>query len=145
MTQYGWGAAVHAAMGASGDPPPPMWYEWTVEGTPLYSYYPPRLFGELVLLGGLLQAFKESGGPSQVYGPPTPWPSLGLGAASGTSPTAPSQSSQSSRQGRESSEPGKHGVSRQNSQRRDRARRKSCPSGHYWSYKEKKCVKSKFN
>jgi len=69
----------------------------------------------------------------------------GLGAPAGSTPTAPSISSQSSREGRESSEPAKHGVSRQSSQRRDRGRRKSCPKGHYWSYKEKKCVKSKFS
>jgi len=80
----------------------------------------------------------------------------GIGAPIVSSPTAlptlvkdrqrpPRLSSQSSRQGRESSEPGKHGVSRQSSQRRDRARRGECPKGHYWSYKEKKCVKSKFN
>ncbi len=69
----------------------------------------------------------------------------GLGAPAGSTPTAPSTSLQGTRrQGRESSEPGKHGVSRQSSQRRDRARRKSCPKGHYWSYKERKCVKSKF-
>ncbi len=67
----------------------------------------------------------------------------GIGAPIVSSPTA-LPSSQSSRQGRESSEPGKHGVSRQSSQRRDRARRKSCPQGHYWSYKERKCVKSKY-
>ena len=75
-----------------------------------------------------------------------PWypDSGGLGAPAGSTPTAPSISSQSSRQGRESSEPGKHGVSRQSSQRRDRVRRKKCPKGHYWSYKKKKCVKSKF-
>ena len=71
--------------------------------------------------------------------------SIGIGAPSGSTPTAPSTSLQGTRrQGRESSEPGKHGVSRQSSQRRDRARRKSCPKGHYWSYKERKCVKSKF-
>ena len=144
MTQWGWGTAIHTAMGASGDPPTPMWYEWTVEGTPFYSYYPPRAFGKLVLVGGLLQAYKN-GGPSQVYGPvPVVRTTLGLGAARGTTPTAPSQSSQSSRQGRESSEPGKHGVSRQSSQRRNRARRKSCPRGHYWSYKHGACRKSKF-
>lgn len=28
--------------------------------------------------------------------------------------------------------------------RTKRTRRKSCPKGHYWSYKKKKCVKSKF-
>ena len=70
--------------------------------------------------------------------------SSGLGAPAGSTPTAPSTSPQVSREGRESSEPAKHGVSRQSSQRRDRARRKSCPKGHYWSYKERKCVKSKF-
>jgi len=70
--------------------------------------------------------------------------SIGIGAPSGSTPTAPSISSKSSRQGRASAEPGKHGVSRQSSQRRDRARRKSCPKGHYWSFKDRKCVKSKF-
>lgn len=68
----------------------------------------------------------------------------GLGAPAGSTPTAPSTSPLGSRQGRESSEPGKHGVSRQSSQRRDRARRKSCPKGHYWSFKDRKCMKSKF-
>ncbi len=46
--------------------------------------------------------------------------------------------------GEKPSEPGKHGVSRKSLQRRDRARRGECPKGHYWSYKERKCVKSKF-
>ncbi len=77
-----------------------------------------------------------------------PWypDSSGLGAPAGPTPIAPPSTSLQGtrRQGREPSEPGKHGVSRQSSQRRDRARRKECPKGHYWSYKERKCVKSKY-
>ena len=30
------------------------------------------------------------------------------------------------------------------SKRGSRPGRKSCPKGHYWSYKEKKCIKSKY-
>ncbi len=48
------------------------------------------------------------------------------------------------RQGRAVAEHGKHGGPRRESRRGGRARRKECPKGHYWSYKEKKCVKSKF-
>lgn len=68
--------------------------------------------------------------------------SKGSGAPSGTTPTSTILSKR--RQGRASAEPGKHGGPRQSSQRGGRVRRKECPKGHYWSYKEKKCLKSKF-
>jgi len=48
----------------------------------------------------------------------------------------PPSSSKKSRQGRAPAQVGESG--------RARHRRKSCPKGHYWSYKEKKCMKSKF-
>jgi len=68
--------------------------------------------------------------------------SRGRGGASGTTPTATISSKR--RQGRASAEHGKHGGPRRESRRGGRARRKECPKGHYWSYKEKKCLKSRF-
>lgn len=68
--------------------------------------------------------------------------SRGRGGPSGTSPISTVSSKR--RQGRASAELRKHGGPRQSSQRGGRVRRKECPKGHYWSYKEKKCLKSKF-
>jgi len=67
--------------------------------------------------------------------------SRGGGGPSGTTPasTIPSKASN----GRASAQAMKSGGPRQSSQRGGRARGK-CPKGHYWSYKKKKCVKSKF-
>ncbi len=48
------------------------------------------------------------------------------------------------RQGRASAEHGKHRGPRRESRRGGRARRKECPKGYYWSYKKKKCMKSKY-
>ena len=67
----------------------------------------------------------------------------GIGAPIVSSPTHRLPRREADR-GEKPSEPGKHGVSRKSLQRRDRARRGECPRGHYWSYKERKCVKSKF-
>ena len=65
-----------------------------------------------------------------------------LGAPLRSSPTSTIPSKR--RQGRASAEHGKHGGPRKSSKRGGRARRKECPKGHYWSYKEKKCMKSKY-
>lgn len=67
--------------------------------------------------------------------------SRGVGGPSSTTPasTIPSKASN----GRASAQAKKSGGPRQSSQRGGRARGK-CPKGHYWSYKKKKCVKSKF-
>ena len=66
----------------------------------------------------------------------------------GGGPSAQSQppptSSKSSRQARASAQGGKAGGPARASQQGSRHRRKSCPKGHYWSFKQKKCVKSKF-
>ncbi len=69
--------------------------------------------------------------------------SRGSGAPSDSTPprTVPSKR----RQGRASAEPGKYGRTPSPSGGKEsRARRKKCPKGHYWSYKKKKCMKSKF-
>ena len=66
----------------------------------------------------------------------------------GGGPSAQSQppptSSKGSRQARASAQGGKSGVPARASTRGSRPRRKECPKGHYWSYKKKKCLKSKF-
>jgi len=69
--------------------------------------------------------------------------SRGGGGPSAQSQPPPS-SSKRSRQARASAQGGKAGVPARASQRGGRPRRKECPKGHYWSFKEKKCVKSKF-
>ena len=66
-----------------------------------------------------------------------------IGALS--TPTPASTIPSKRRQGRASAEHGKHGGPRRESRRGGRVRRKECPKGHYWSYKLKKCVRSKFN
>ena len=67
--------------------------------------------------------------------------SRGGGGPTGTSPTSTVSSYR--RQGRASAEPGKRGRT-PSLGKESRARRKECPKGHYWSYKFKKCVKSKY-
>ena len=66
----------------------------------------------------------------------------------GGGPSAQSQppptSSSSSRQARASAQGGKTGAPARASTRGRRPRRKECPKGHYWSYKQKKCLRSKF-
>ena len=69
--------------------------------------------------------------------------SRGGGGPSAQSQPPPSSSS-SSRQARASAQGGKTGGPARVSQQGSRHRRKSCPKGHYWSFKQKKCVKSKF-
>ena len=65
----------------------------------------------------------------------------------GGGPSALTQSPPSSPrrpQVRGSPQDGKSGAPARASKRGSRPGRKSCPKGHYWSYTEKKCVKSKF-
>jgi len=69
--------------------------------------------------------------------------SRGGGGASVTTQPPPS-SSKNSRQARASAQGGKSGAPARASQRGSRHRRKSCPRDHYWSYKKKRCMKSKF-
>ena len=57
---------------------------------------------------------------------------------------SPPSSSKDSRQARASAQGGKSGAPARASTQGSRHRRKSCPKGHYWSYKHGKCMKSKF-
>ena len=69
--------------------------------------------------------------------------SRGGGGPSAQSQPPPS-SSKDSPQARASAQGGKSGAPARASQRGSRHGRKSCPKGHYWSFRQKKCVKSKF-
>ena len=66
----------------------------------------------------------------------------------GGGPSAQSQppptSSKIRRQARASAQGGKSGGPGRASHQGSRPRRESCPKGQYWSFKQKKCVKSKF-
>jgi len=111
----------------------PDWYpayRWDKPGTPYYHLRPDRLFAQF--RGGAdisllpILVFREF---------------RGVGGPSGTTPASTILSKASS--GRAPAQAKKSGGPRQSSQRGGRARGK-CPEGHYWSYKKKKCVKSKF-
>ena len=66
------------------------------------------------------------------------WDSSGLRAPFGSSPTRTTTASKRTSESRK-----RFKAKRAHSSGKARARGK-CPKGHYWSYREKKCVKSKF-
>ena len=57
---------------------------------------------------------------------------------------SPSSPPKIPRQARASAQGGKSGGPGRASHQGSRPRRESCPKGQYWSFKQKKCVKSKF-
>ena len=120
MSQWGWGIAATAAVPDRIRP----WWRWDHPDSHFYNLRPDRLVANLQSIREFIDASK------------------GLGAPSRTTPTSTIPSKR--RQGRASAEHGKHGGPRRESRRGGRARRKECPKGHYWSYKHKKCMKSKF-
>jgi len=90
----------------------------------------PYVFAASLLVHGLYHGYEEltsrgGGGPSAQSQPPP-------------------SSSKDSRQARASAQGGKTGAPARASTRGSRPRRKSCPKGHYWSYKHKKCLRSKY-
>ena len=90
----------------------------------------PYVFAASLLVHGLYHGYEEL-------------TSRGGGGPSVQSQT-PLTSSESSRQDRASAQGGKSGAPARASTQGSRLRRKECPKGHYWSFKQKKCVKSKF-
>jgi len=87
-----------------------------------------------------VHSFEETGFYRGMYGPEY---SRGSGGPSALTQPPPS-SSKDSPQARASAQGGKAGAPARASQRGSRPGRESCPKGHYWSFKHKKCVKSKF-
>ena len=122
MSQFGWGLIARVT---EEDFVPA--YRWDKEGSSYYSLRPDRWFPgvvqayRLTTYSGFLE-FQSRFRVAEL--------SRGGGGPSVQSQLPPS-SSKPSRQARASAQ----GSS---------LRRKSCPKGHYWSYKEKKCVNSKF-
>ena len=133
MSQFGWGLV---ALVTEEDFVPA--YRWDKEESPYYSLRPDRFFmalaesRRLLTYAGLMEhqakyhvSSRGGGGPSvQTQSPPS--------------------SSKKSRQARASAQGGKSGAPARASTRGSRPRRKSCPKGHYWSYKHKKCMRSKY-
>lgn len=135
MGTYGWGL-VSEAMNLPG----PRWYRWDQSGSATYWYRPdhaieafhagrrgrhgivPDIVSAVMLTSSTVRS-RGGGGPSDIP----------------ASTIIPSKASN----GRASAQAKKSGGPRQSSQRGGRARGK-CPKGHYWSFKQKKCVKSKF-
>jgi len=140
MSQFGWGLIASIIQDQEDVVPA---YRWDLEGSPYYWLRPDRLVpnvassirfftysGMLEYQAGLVERHvgthsRGGGGPSALTQPPP-------------------SSSKDSRQARASAQGGKSGVPARVSTQGSRPRRKSCPKGHYWSYKEKKCMKSKF-
>jgi len=129
MSQFGWGVA--ATLASDEDRPFLSGMRWDVPGTQWYHFRPDRVLAQL--RGGADIALLPILASRELRG---------VGGPSVTTPTSTVPSNR--RQGRASAEPGQYGGPRQVTQRGGRARRKECPKGHYWSYKKKKCVKSKF-
>ena len=69
------------------------------------------------------------------------WDSIGFGAPSGSSPTRTTTASKRPSESRKAVKTqSAHGFRKT----KGVSARGKCPKGHYWSYKKKKCVKSKF-
>ena len=133
MSQFGWGLV---ALATEEDFVPA--YRWDKEESPYYSLRPDRFFSNLaesrrlLTYAGLLDhqakyhvSSRGGGGPSAQTQPPP-------------------SSSKDSRQDRASAQVGKSGAPARASTQGSRHRRESCPKGHYWSFKQNKCLKSKF-
>ena len=135
MTTYGWGLIASIIQDQEDVVPA---YRWDLEGSQYFELRPDRVLLGLAYLTNprvrihydlqKVQEFTSSrggGGPSALTQPPP-------------------SSSKDSRQARASAQGGKSGAPARASTRGSRPRRKSCPKGHYWSFREKKCLKSKF-
>ena len=133
MSQFGWGLVPHAT---EEDFVPA--YRWDKEGSPYYSLRPDRWLPQMLQVYRLTtySGFLEFQSRHPVV-------SRGGGGPSVQS-QSPLTSSKLSPQARASAQGGKSGSPGRASQPGSRPRRKECPKGHYWSYKEKKCLKSKF-
>jgi len=131
MSQFGWGVVTKILQDQEGVVPA---YRWDKEGSSYYSLRPDRWFPDVVQAYRLTtySGFLEFQSRFHVANPRGS--SRGGGGPSALTQYPPSSSD--SRQARASAQGGKSGGARH--------RRESCPKGYYWSYREKKCMKSKF-
>ena len=138
MSQFGWGLIPWLQ-----EDYVPI-YRWDKEGSPYYSLRPDRVLKTLDEIPWTyrdLMLYKAQHGLTAAA--IAAEHSRGGGGPSVQSQT-PLTSSESSRQDRASAQGGKSGAPARVSTQGSRHRRKSCPKGQYWSFKQKKCVKSKF-
>jgi len=139
MSQFGWGMIPWLTE----DDYVPA-YRWDMEGSPYYSLRPDRIYkmlDEIPWNYSDLMLYKAQHGLTAAA-------IAAEHSRGGGGPSVQSQipltSSSTSPQARASAQGGKSGAPARASTRGSRSGRKSCPKGHYWSYREKKCVKSKF-
>ena len=133
MATYGWGllsAELHRSQGR------PPWYRWDQYGSSTYWYRPDHTIEAYIEGRKAMRGIVPDIASYALLNLPR-----GRGGPSGTTPTSTVSSKR--RQGRASAEHGKRGRT-PSLGKESRARRKSCPKGHYWSYKKKKCMKSKY-
>ena len=116
MTQFGWGL-ISSIIADQEDVVPA--YRWDLEGSQYFELRPDRVLLGLAYLTNPRVRIHHDLQKIQEF----------TSSRGGGGPSA---------QG------GKSGAPARASTRGSRHRRKSCPKGHYWSYKEKKCMKSKF-
>ena len=127
MSQFGWGLA--ATLASDDDRPFLSGMRWDKPGTQWYHFRPDRVIARL--RGGADIALL----PILVHNE-----LRGVGGPSVTFPisTAPSERPSESRKAVKAKSA--HGFRKT----KGVSARGKCPKGHYWSHKEKKCVKSKF-
>jgi len=126
-------------------PDRPAWYRWDQPGSSTYWLRPDHTI-EAYIAGrkGMRSVMPDIASLALSVMPGSSEVKVNREIGAPSIPTPASTIPSKRRQGRAPAEHGKHGGPRRESGRGGRARRKSCPKGHYWSYKLKKCVKSKY-
>ena len=128
MGIYGTGIITNLVM--SQDPDWYPAYRWDKEGTPYYELRPDRFFARI-----------RGGAPDIALLPILVHNELrGVGGPSGDTPTSTAASKRPSESRKAVKAQSAHGFRKT----KGVSARGKCPKGHYWSYREKKCVKSKF-
>ena len=127
MSQFGWGLA--ATLASDDDRPFLSGMRWDKPGTQWYHFRPDRVIARL------------RGGADIVLLPILVHNELrGVGGPSVTTPTSTAASKRPSESRKAVKAQSAHGFRKT----KGVSARGKCPKGHYWSYKKKKCVKSKF-
>jgi len=127
MSQFGWGLA--ATLASDDDRPFLSGMRWDKPGTQWYHFRPDRVIARL------------RGGADIVLLPILVHNELrGVGGPSVTTPTSTAASKRPSESRKAVKAQSAHGFRKT----KGVSARGKCPKGHYWSYKKKKCVKSKY-
>ena len=130
MSIYGWGLVSEVM-----NPPGPRWYRWDQPGSATYWYRPDHA---IVAFHAGRRA--RHGIVPDIASAIMLARSKGVGGPSGISPT----STAASKRPPETVRSVKAKSARVRRTPKGVSARGKCPEGHYWSYKKKTCVKSKF-